>query len=242
MLELSDAGFPDTRWSLIDAILGGDGQCRENAMQDLAKTYWPPVYALLRRRGLDREQAAELTQAFFSEVVVQRQLFDQADASRGALKSLIRVAVNRFVTDQHRRKNAGPSKSLLSIDQFSDEDDALRDDKHSDPDELFDRRWALAVLDEALRRCEKHFCIIGKSKHWEAFYDRIIKPSMTMQSAPSHHQVALELGLPSRDESMSFVRVVRKRVLAMIRQIISENTKDPADQQAEFDTIVRLLA
>jgi len=242
MLEQSDAGFPRTRWSLIDAMVHGDDLQRQAALQELANTYWPAIYAFLRRQGKGREGAADLTQAFFTEVILQRKLFEFADPHRGSVKALLRQALKRFLVDNHRRQTAGPTRLQLSIEQLSQEDNGLGELTQIDPESLFERRWALAMLEEALRRCEQHYADTGKLKHWQAFEERIAKPCIMMQPPSSHEQIADQLGLSGPDESVALVRVVRKRLIGILHQIVAETTEDPAEQAAEYQDMVALLS
>lgn len=238
-MEHSDAGFPATRWSLIDALIHGSDRDRDSAMNVLAQTYWPAIYAYLRHSGKSQHQALELTQAFFTEVVLQRQLFHQADERSGSLRSFVIFALKRYAIDQHRRESPYRSPWQLPLDAAREEDMYQQDGETSEA--LFMRRWALAVLEEALRRCEAHYRATSKAAHWEAFESRIIRPSLTMQSPPSHESLARDLHLDGPASSVMAVRVVRKRLLTLIRQVIAESTKDKAEQEAEFRDILALV-
>lgn len=241
-LERSDAGFPKTRWSLVDLLVQGDMAQRQEALGVLALTYWPAIYASLRQRGKSRNEAQELTQAFFAEIVMGRQLFEQADINRGSLRNLLLVALKRFLIDQHRRTDKPTFRFQVPVEEISQEDEALQEDVALDPDTLFDRRWAVAVLEEALKRCEKHFCSTGKKSHWDAFDMRVIKPSLGTMTVPSHEQIADTLGLSSADDSVSAIRVVRKRLQAILWQVIAETTPDVSEQQLEYQSVLKLLS
>src|SRR5262245_33420534 len=114
-MEHSDAGFPATRWSLIDALVNGADSERERAMKLLAQTYWPAIYAYLRHTGKSQHDALELSQGFFAEVVLQRKLFEKADSSCGSLRSFVLTALKRFAIDRHRRDGA-KGFSQVSLD------------------------------------------------------------------------------------------------------------------------------
>lgn len=242
MLEQSDAAFPATRWSLIEAIVSADSTRRADALQTLAKVYWPAVYAFVRKKGKNADDAVELTQAFFSEVVLGRHLFEQADADRGLLRSLILAALKRFMIDQHRRSCAQPvTRYLPSIETLERE---LGPDENNavDPEAIFDRRWALAVLEEGLRRCEQHFVSTGRGRQWQAFEMRVLAPAMTMRKPPHHAEIAKAVGLTTSEDSVAAVLAVRKRLLAFLHQVVAETTQDSAGQKTEYDTVVSMLA
>ena len=241
MLEHSDAAFPKTRWSLIDAIVAGNDLEREQASLILATTYWPAIYAFLRRGGKPREQALELTQAFFADVIVERELFTRARSDRGSLRALLQTALKHYLVDEHRRRMSRPHTFAISLSDASAEDAVLDQNAGLGPEAFFDRRWALAILEEALRRCEAHFSSTGKKLHWDAFELRIVKPALAMTDAPSHDDIAKRLRLAHADDSIAAVRVVRKRLIAILQQIIAELCEDVEEQEAEYREVMDLL-
>ncbi|MCI0366008.1 MAG: hypothetical protein L0219_19290 [Phycisphaerales bacterium] len=226
---------------MVDAIVSGDFMERQLAMQTLALTYWPPIYAFLRQRGHRRNEAEELTQAFFSEIVIGRKLFEQADIQRGPLRSLLLIALKRFLIDQHRRNDKPVFRLQMPIEDISHEDQNLQQESALEPDTAFDRRWAIAVLEEALRRCEQHFVSTGKEGHWSAFELRVVKPAISMGSPPAHELIAKELCLGDPADSVAAVRVVRKRLIALFRQVVAETARDPVAQQSEYDDVIEML-
>ena len=232
-MEHSDAGFPATRWSLIDALVNGPEDEREKAMNVLAQTYWPAIYAFLRHTGKSQQDAIELTQGFFVDVVLQRQLFERADVTSGSLRAFVLVALKRYSIDRHRRETTRGFQVQVSLDDARNEDAVFQQNGET-PDQSFMRRWAMAVLEEALRRCENHYRASGKESHWLAFESRVIRPSLSMQPAPSHESIATALKLESPAASIMAIRVVRKRLLALIRQVIAESTSDVSEQEAEY--------
>lgn len=240
MLEHSDAAFPSTRWSLIDAIVKGDDAQRQTASSILANTYWPAIYAFLRKSGTSGEDAAELAQAFFTHVILRRKLFERADPSTGPLRTLILHALKNYATDCQRREGAARTNIPIEPRDLKYEE-GLLDHKPFDPDAYFMKRWALAVLQEALRRCEEHYRSAGKASHWLMFEARVIRPSLAMQPPPSHEQIAKSLNLGGPSASIMAVRVVQKRLMALIRQVLAESNHDVKAQEAEFNEVVALL-
>jgi DNA-directed RNA polymerase specialized sigma24 family protein len=242
MLEQSAAEFPLTRWSLVDALCQGSAEQREQALKSLAETYWPAIYGFLRRGGSTREQAVEITQAFFLEKILEEHLFEKADPSRGSMRKLIRTSVKNFAIDQHRRATSGPTMHLFTNDELDAEDALICASKEMDPDRMFERRWAVAVLTEALGRCEFYFGGKTKRLHWEAFERRVVRPCLAMTPPPSHQSIAQELGLANGDACVDMIKVVRKRLLILLRQVIAETIVDAAEQEAEYGRVLDLLS
>src|SRR5688500_2818259 len=96
--------FPNTSWTLIDAIRDPAHPQHEEASQQLAGRYWPPVYAYLRWSGKNQHEALDLAQGFFATVVLQRKLFEHADGSRGRLRALVLAALKNYLIDEHRHE------------------------------------------------------------------------------------------------------------------------------------------
>lgn len=139
MIQQSQASFPATRWSLIDALAQDDASQREQAMHVLAASYWPAIYAYLRRSGKGREQAVELTQAFFVDVVLERRLFQQADSKRGPLRALLLISLKRFLIDMHRRCTSSIRLEYMRLEDLTAEENLQIEQAELPPDELFDR-------------------------------------------------------------------------------------------------------
>jgi RNA polymerase sigma-70 factor (ECF subfamily) len=99
-------GFSTTQWTEILRLQSADEVDRRALVGRLAERYWPPVYAFLRRSGNDPEAAKDLAQDFFFEVVLGRQLFQQADPARGRFRTFLLTALRRYTTQVHRSRNA----------------------------------------------------------------------------------------------------------------------------------------
>jgi DNA-directed RNA polymerase specialized sigma24 family protein len=237
----TNADFPDTRWTLIEAVNQRDHPFREDALQQLARTYWRPVYAFLVKSGKSHEDAADITQGYFAEIILAKDIFAQADQSRGRLRSLVLVSLKNFLVDEFRQHKGEHENRFLDISDLGhDERMSYNDD--GEPDRIFDRRWALAVLQETMRRCEAQFRRNGKPEFWKAFELRDVRPSVSMTPPPPYEQVAKEACIPTAEQATYAVRTVRKRMVAMLRQIAVETADGPEDQQSEYDHVVALLS
>ena len=133
-LHQSNVDFSPTRWSLIDNLRSGSPDDHAKALETLSKVYWPAVYSYLRRRGKNRDAASEITQAFFSDVIFQRDLFKQADETKARLRTLILKALENFMIDQHRRSTTRNEHMHLSSDQCALEEYYLpSSNEHENP-------------------------------------------------------------------------------------------------------------
>jgi RNA polymerase sigma-70 factor (ECF subfamily) len=140
-----------------------------SALVALCERYWNPLYAYLRRRGFPAEQAEDLTQEFFVRILQGRYL-DRADPEKGRFRTFLLTSLNFFVADdkdfhQARKRGGGMLVSL----EFSDGEEAYRREPADGetPDRIFERRWALTVLERVIERLRSEFVQQGRTEHFE---------------------------------------------------------------------------
>jgi len=234
MMEQTGASFVTTCWTLIDRARSGDEETRRAAAEECARLYWPPVYACARRLTRTRDEALDLTQAFFADVVLARGLFDRADRATGSARSLVRAALKRFATDQWRRGQARGQGMLVSGEAIEREEGLARDE---DPGTAFDRRWALSMFEEAMRRCETHFEHAGRARHWRLFEARVVRESpVPLSEAATAH------GFDSAPLAAAAVQTVKRRLDAILREVVAETARDQREATSEFEQVLALLA
>ncbi len=241
-LERTASVFHTTNWSMIQSLGERDGPGYEQAMQALTARYWPAVYATLRRMGHRPEEAAEVTQAFFAEVVLGRSLFHRADATRGRFRTLMHAALKNYLLDQHRRARTRTAVHAVRLGDFGAEEVFLASERESDPDQVFERRWMLALLDETIQRCARYFASTGLDAHWEGFRRSVLLPAMTGAEAPDRALLARDLGFASPQHLASALKVVRKRMKIVLREVTAETAVSPEEQDDEYERLVALLA
>ena len=240
--EKTDKGFQTTDWTLVSALADDDTAGRNSARDLLITRYWPPVYSWFRMNGHDREKAGELTQAFFAEVVVSRGLLDQACSHRGRLRSLILTALRNFSVDQYRRATAGPPIITLDHEKLEREDNCLPGRSGSlSGDAVFERRWALSLLQEAMRRCEALYCSSGKTSYWKAFEARVLRPSITGNTPPSLGEVAKLFGFTDANHAAVAVHTVKTRSRELLQQVVGETVDDPSERLTEYGRVVEII-
>src|ERR1041384_3662614 len=160
--------FEQTLWSEVIAA-GKVGPESARSLERLCQVYWYPIYAYLRRRGFDRHEAKDLTQGFFF-YLVKKNVVQAADPGKGRFRSFLLGTLKNFVSNEEGRQRAlkrGGDVQLIALDDESAEGRYLHEpiDSHS-PEKLFDRRWALTVLDEAAQRLEREFSKAGAQREF----------------------------------------------------------------------------
>lgn len=238
-LNKTHARFETTSWTLVREVSVGGERC-ERAAAELMRRYWPAVYAYLRGSGMRRDEAEEATQGFFTDVVLARGLIERADPDRGRLRTFILTSLKRYLVDQYRRVRARGGGRVASIEAFDREEDAWGASSLEGV-QAFDRRWAVAQLEEAIRRCESHFLSNGKAGHWEAFEDRVYRPAVVGSTPSPLAELAPRCGFRTPADAAAAVQVVKKRALTLLREVVAESVADPSEIEREYRDTLTLL-
>jgi len=213
--------FLTTHWTLIEQIKSG--QDKDRALIGLLlDRYWKPVYCYLRRKGYDNEQAKDLTQGFFHEVVLNRELVHKADPSRGRFRSLLLVALNRYVVNVRQSQTARsciPPDKLVSLDIITPPE-LPQTVTESTPEDFYNYTWVSALLDQVLSEVEAGCQKDGLATHWEVFYARVVQPSLTGSAAPSLEELSLKYNIKDEKTASNMVITVKRRFRSTLEQHI----------------------
>jgi len=222
---LADGGaFPTTRWSMILAARAG-GPTRESreALAALCEAYWYPLYAFNRRRGAGREEALDLTQGFFEQLLEQHFLEDLRPGE-GRFRSFLLSSLKHHVSHERERASAakrGGKSATISLDAAAaDERERLEPRDDRTPERAYEAAWAHTVLDRVGRRLRDEFHAAGK----ESLYAHL-SPSLTgSEPARPHREVAEALGISEDAVKMSLLRM-RRRFGRLLREEISQTVE-----------------
>jgi len=229
--------FPTTRWTLV--VAAGDPHRKEAraALVSLCENYWYPLYAWLRRRGYSADEAQDLTQDFFIRVLEGRYL-DRADPEKGRFRSFILTSLKFFVADLEDRDRAQKrgGGTVLSIEFSSGEDRYQREPAHDEtPESIFERRWALALIDRVVERLRSEFVQHCRPEHFER-----LKVLLLGQSDAPYSALAREINTSEGALKVAIHRL-RKRYRELFRQEIAATVADPADVEAELRFLAAVL-
>jgi len=230
--------FPTTRWTLV--VAAGDPQRKEarSALADLCENYWYPLYAYLRRRGYAPDAAQDLTQEFFVRVLEGRYL-DRADPEKGRFRSFILTSLNFFVADEGDRQRAlkRGGGAVVPVEFSSGEERYQREPAHDEtPERIFERRWALSLLDRVLERLRNEFMQHGRTEHFER-----LKVFLLGQSDAPYAEMASEMNTSEGALKVAIHRL-RKRYRELFRQEIADTVADPAEVESELRYLASVLA
>ena len=219
----------------------GESVEARSALSELCEAYYQPVFRFLRGEGREEDVARELTQEFFARLLAGGRL-GAADPRRGRFRSYLLGAVKHFLADQRdheRRQKRGSGVAPESLDAHIDTEPALQvaDDASTPDDTLFDREWALAVMDRALQSVAAEFSETGKADQFTALKPWLAGDAATLRQA----EAATRLGLSESALKVAIHRL-RKRFREVIRAEITQTMDDPAEVDAELRYLVEVLA
>ncbi len=161
--------FHTTRWSLVRQALSASDPAAGKALATLCEAYWYPVYAFIRRSGKSSHDAEDLTQGFFARLL-EKDILAAADREKGRLRIFLLTCVRRYLADEHDRAMAqkrGASVLVSFNPEWAEEAYAVELVDDVTPDRLFQRRWALAILEQSFQLLREEFVAAGKGAQFE---------------------------------------------------------------------------
>lgn len=232
--------FVTTHWSVVLRAREKDSPDSATARERLCRTYWPPLYHYLRREGHSPQDAQDLTQEFLSRFLHQEWL-DHLKDQRGKFRSFLLTFLKHFLSDQRDRANAlkrGGGQTWISLDACeAEERDALGPVDGLSADQLYDRRWARAVMDEAARRLREEYAKRGKSELFEQLKD--VQPGE--HGPQSYAEAGGALGL-TEQAVKNAVHRFRRRYGELLRDEIAQTVDDPGEVEAEVQHLMQIFA
>ena len=215
--------FPTTRWTLIQAAGTADNDASRTALASLCEIYWYPLYGYARRRGHAVEAAQDLTQEFFSRVIEKR-YFERADRDRGKLRTFLLSAFVCFLCDEADRRHSikrGGTCPAIHFDFSGGEKSYLMEPSHDEtPDRVFERRWALALLNRVLLRLQEEYAQHGKADEFDQ-----LKTFLPGKVAPlPYAEVASRLRISEGALKVSVHRL-RKRYREVVREEVGDHRR-----------------
>jgi RNA polymerase sigma-70 factor (ECF subfamily) len=232
---VGSGGSPDfttTHWSVVLAAGVGNSARGEAALEQLCKAYWYPLYAHVRRRGYGVEDAQDLTQEFFARILEKKSIAN-ADQEKGRFRSFLLGALKHFLADAKDRAQTlkrGGGQIIIPLDPLQAEK-KLREEPavQLSPDILFDRQWALAVLERATAVLREEYRTAGNSAVFEQ-----LKFYLTAEKADtSYAEVAARLDL-SESAVKSAIYRLRQRYYARVREEVAQTVSDSEELEGEL--------
>jgi RNA polymerase sigma factor (sigma-70 family) len=209
-----------------------------NALSELCRIYWRPVYGFLRRQGYEREDAQDLTQGFFTHLI-ERRGYARADREKGRFRSFLLKVLKNFVADAHDRENALKRGGGMILEKLDDKSEAeITGAAKWQADEVYDRQWAATLVQQALNRLAQECAIAGKA---ELFGWLVPRLAVTEESVIPYEEMARQSSRTATILRQELIRL-RARYRAILREEVRGTVWDPAEVDEELRYLCRVLA
>ncbi len=231
--------FTTTHWSVVLSARGGSPQAAA-ALEALCRTYWPPLYTYLRRRGHDLHHAQDLTQAFIAHLLA-KDFLDDVSPDKGKFRSFLLASLNNFLVNEHERASAqkrGGGIAFVPLDANDAEEWLSAEPAATETAaDIFDRRWALTLLERAFARARGEFEAAGKLAQFEC-----LKTFLEGDVSHGDYNVAAhELHLSAGAVAVAVHRL-RQRYREILRREIADTVGTPEQVEEELRDLRAILS
>ena len=232
--------FATTHWSVVLAAGRQDSPQTAEALEKLCRTYWLPIYAYIRRKGHTPEDAQDLTQEFFARLLAKRGLEDVSPL-KGKFRSFLLASVNHLLSDEWdraTRKKRGGGREVISFDaQTAEERYRLEPADELTPERIFERRWALALVEQVLSRLEQEHVEAGKAALFGVLKDFLTGG----KESQDYHAAAERLGIAEGAVRVAVHRL-RQRFGELFREEVVGTLASPEEIHAEMRYLLAVLS
>jgi len=232
------AAFVTTHWSVVLTAQGESASAQE-ALGKLCSIYWWPLYGFVRRRGYTPEEAQDLTQGFFA-LLLERKDLDAVRREKGRLRSYLLASLQNFLAKTRRRAmtlKRGEGRPLVSLEELLARERAdLELTRRLSPDRLYERRWALTLLEQVLARLGEEYRVIGSA----ALFEQLKQMLTDEPDRPSQAKIAQELSMNENAVKQAFHRL-RRRYRLLLREEIAHTVAVPGDVEDELRHFIAVL-
>lgn len=233
-VECRPTDFATTHWSVVVAAGETDSPQARAAMEQLCRAYWFPLYAYVRRQGRDAHEAQDLTQEFFLRLL-DKQYLRLADSTRGKFRSFLLTSLKRFLVNDWEKACAakrGGGQAKLPLDCGDAERRYLAEPaKDLTPDRVFEKRWAIALVERALDRLRDEYSAANKLKLFEE-----LKGHVWGDGSDSYNELSVRL-----NTSEGALRIAAHRMREQFRRVLREEVAHTARTPKEIDEELRYL-
>ncbi len=224
--------FEPTRWSVVVAAGRGDDSEARLALETLCRTYWYPLYVFVRRNGFNAADAQDLTQAFLARLISRGDL-GGVDRAKGKFRSFLLASMKHFLSnarDRARAKKRGGDAVLIPLDAVSAEERYALEPAHTmTADRIYERRWALTLLDKVLARVRNEYDSTGKGALFEA-----LKGTLSGERVEGGYAAVAERLELSEGSVKVAVHRLRRRYRELLRREIAQTVADPGEAEEEL--------
>ena len=232
------AAFTTTHWSVV-LEAQGESPAAQEALEKLCRTYWRPIFAFLRRQGIPPEEAEDITQGFFAELLERRSL-SAVRKEKGRLRSFLLGGLKYFLANEERRAMAvkrGKGQRPIPLEELrAGERIETEPADPMTPDQIYERRWALTVLERVLSRLKHEYLAANNAE----LFDSLKELLPDEPGSPSQVEIAARLGMTENAVRQAFYRF-RQRYQSLLREEIANTVATPGDIEDELRHLIAVL-
>ncbi len=235
-------GFPATQWTELRDYRQSDIPQKKVIIEKLAQKYWRPVYTWLCRKGYGMEQAQDLTQSFFCNIILSRDLIHRADQSKGRFRTFLLNALKAHVSDEHRRASA---KKRFPVDGFLSFDASNMQahcPKTVSPDEAFHYTWASNLLNEVIQRLEEEYKDNNRQVHWQVFEEKILNPILHDSPNPSYVELRNKYHIADVQKAAAMTTTVKRRFRTLLIDTVRPYVASDPDVEDEIGELLQIFS
>jgi len=236
--ENGAAVFATTHWTVV-LEAQGESPAAQDALEKLCRIYWRPVYSFIRRQGVGLEEAEDLTQGFFALLLKRRDL-DAVRKEKGRLRSYLLTSVKHFLASEGRRAMAvkrGKGQRVVALDGLSaNERSEIEPADSRSADRIYERRWALTLMEQVLRRLKDEYHTAGNA----ALFDWLKQLLPDEPGAPPRSEIAASLDMTENAVRQAFHRF-RHRYQILLREEIGHTVAIASDIEDELRHLIAVL-
>jgi RNA polymerase sigma factor (sigma-70 family) len=233
--------FMSTHWSAVLLSAQSQAPGSDNAREEFCDLYWYPLYAFIRRRGYNADDARDLTQGFFL-FILNRKALQRATPEKGKFRSFLLGSLKNYLSNEYQRENAikrGGKIDFVSVDFSDGEDRYSREPTDSlTPEKVFDANWALTLLGKAIERLKEEYSAQGKGIIFETLRPFLDISGVTQ--APSYEVVAEKLKVTGAAVK-TLIHRLRKRYSDILREAVAQTVTDPSEIDDEIRSLCEAL-
>jgi len=231
--------FATTHWSVVLAAGGTTSPGSAAALEQLCRTYWYPIYAFVRREGHDEESAKDLAQGFFAKFL-EKQIAAQARRERGKFRSFLLTSLKHFLSDERDKAQAqkrGGKLTFVSLDDATVENRyRLEPVDAMDAEKLYERSWALALLDRARERLREAYVQTGNAE----LFERMKVFESGKRNAPTYAELAAQWEMTESAVNSAAARW-RQRFREMVLGEVANTVSSPEEIPEEINYLMRVI-
>jgi DNA-directed RNA polymerase specialized sigma24 family protein len=234
-LETTGTRFPATDWTgIIDPSSG------QAIQQELSTRYWKPIYCYLRSKGYSDEDAQDLTQGFFAEIVLDRGLSRNIDRSKGKFRTLLLTALNHYAIsvaryEKRKKRRRYPPEAIHEWSHVGHPPTLS-------PEEAFDYGWASDLVTRTLHELETECCQDGMSRYWDVFSARLLRPILEGTDPPSLTEICTRYGVDNPATASNMMVTVKRRFKQLLKNHMRRFTESDEESQEEMQRLIDVFS